>query len=200
MFETIGFRRNAFSTLLPIVIYLGITIPKVIFRTQIIEFIFTFGGEGLGNILYWLLFASWTTIFLYIAIAGDVLHFFQILGMPKELVKIDSQKLSLEKPVKITEEDTIEEINIVLQPSNKAAWVAKHDIDHDNIWDEEWHERVEIELSDILAVGFHRSNSFDRKRKPGALIIVMKDSAIFVQPMLSDLYDIERVLSNTRFG
>ena len=66
--------------------------------------------------------------------------------------------------------------------------VVGRQISHDAAWEEDWHPRVEIPLSDIVAKGLHPNSML--RRNTGSLVVILADDTIFVQPIIGNLKQI----------
>jgi len=192
--EVIGTRQRILHTLLPLVIYLAIKIPFLIYKDWIVDNVLVFLPSPFNEIIYWGFFAFWTVIVFWIVVGEGLFEIFAILRMPRDLVKLKTQRLILTKSVKITDEETQTHVKEKMD----SIWLGKKDIDTDEIWDdEEWFGLAEIELQNIKRMAFYSSvRNVARKletNRPirGWLIVETTDGDIFMQPKIGDLRRIE---------
>ena len=105
-----GTRQRVWHTILPPAIMLLTIFPLYFFYDEIIGNVFGFLEPRTSETLFWVLSTAWTVFSVYknIAFFFQLAETIEILRMPKELVIVKPQSITLAKAVKITDEELAE--------------------------------------------------------------------------------------------
>ncbi|MCL2847490.1 MAG: hypothetical protein FWE13_01905 [Firmicutes bacterium] len=217
MDNIIGTRQRVWHTILHPTIFIATLIPLIIFKDWITDTALGFVSDTAAEGIFWTILSAWSifSIIKNIGFVFDFIDMVHILAMPRNLVILNhkNNSVSLEKAVKITDEEVQSEIldkldcktNDILNTTSQPKWLCATEVDADDIWEENWFGKIEIDLSNIKAVGLltctKKIKKLDEQLKNnkdirGAAIIVSFDNEIFVQPKLQNLRTIYIGLSN----
>ena len=186
-------RRKVWHAVIPLVIYIAVSVPMLVFDDFIRAYVFGFLPPRAANIIYIVLMAAKGGIVFVIYVIwyfADIMH---VLMMPKDMVIISYDLIVVTKCIKIEHHKTQKRIANILDDGARVMWIGPKQVNRDHLWEEEWHGEVSLRHEDIAAIGLladsrrYGNRLTNGKRVSGALIIVTTSGEILVAPKLDDL-------------